>query len=53
MAGSDSSGSQSRELDQTATWAVAIVCAVFIVISLVLEKFLHKVGTVSLNVEDT
>ncbi|KAI6700271.1 hypothetical protein NL676_014595 [Syzygium grande] len=45
MAGSDSSGSQSRELDQTPTWAVAIVCAAFIVISLVLEKFLHKVGT--------
>ncbi|XP_030523791.1 MLO-like protein 10 [Rhodamnia argentea] len=45
MAGSDSSGSQARELDQTPTWAVAIVCAAFIVISLVLEKFLHKVGT--------
>ncbi|KAF8029184.1 hypothetical protein BT93_E1757 [Corymbia citriodora subsp. variegata] len=45
MAGSGSSGSQTRELDQTPTWAVAIVSAAFIVISLVLEKFLHKVGT--------
>ncbi|XP_050364400.1 MLO-like protein 10 [Argentina anserina] len=35
----------SRELNQTPTWAVAGVCAVIIIISLVLEKILHKVGT--------
>ncbi|KAI4386872.1 hypothetical protein MLD38_004759 [Melastoma candidum] len=35
-------GVQSRELDRTATWAVASVCAGFIIISLVLDKSLHK-----------
>ncbi|XP_057957053.1 MLO-like protein 10 [Malania oleifera] len=41
MAGTSTS---SRELDQTPTWAVAGVCAAMILISIVLEKFLHKVG---------
>jgi len=36
----------SKDLDQTPTWAVACVCTVFILISLTLEKSLHKVGTV-------
>lgn len=45
MAG-DSSSSSSRELDQTPTWAVAAVCAVMIIISIVLEKVLHRVGKV-------
>ena len=36
----------SRELDQTPTWAVATVCAVIILISIVLEKFLHMLGAV-------
>lgn len=44
MAASESS-SQSRDLDRTPTWAVSGVCAVIIIISLVLEKVLHKVGT--------
>ncbi|PQQ15295.1 MLO-like protein 8 [Prunus yedoensis var. nudiflora] len=44
MAASESS-SQSRELDRTPTWAVSGVCAVIIIISLALEKVLHKVGT--------
>lgn len=35
-----------RGLEQTATWAVAGVCAVIILISIALEKILHKVGTV-------
>ncbi|XP_023543531.1 MLO-like protein 10 [Cucurbita pepo subsp. pepo] len=35
----------TRELDQTPTWAVAGVCAIIIVISIALEKLLHKVGT--------
>ncbi|KAL2529751.1 MLO-like protein 8 [Forsythia ovata] len=38
-------GSESaRELDQTPTWAVALVSAVIIIISIVLEKTLHKFG---------
>ncbi|KAK7252617.1 hypothetical protein RIF29_36697 [Crotalaria pallida] len=44
MAASESSGN-SRNLDQTPTWAVAAVCTVFILISITLEKSLHKVGT--------
>ncbi|KAM7529483.1 hypothetical protein LguiB_032893 [Lonicera macranthoides] len=44
MAG-DTSGT-SRELDQTPTWAVAGVCAIIIIISITLEKVLHKFGKV-------
>ncbi|CAK9172706.1 unnamed protein product [Ilex paraguariensis] len=33
-----------RELDQTPTWAVAGVCAVIILISIALEKIIHKLG---------
>lgn len=44
MAASDSSGTQ-RKLDQTPTWAVAGVCAVMIIVSILLEKGLHKFGT--------
>lgn len=47
MAATESTGEQTRELDKTPTWAVAGVCAVIIIISIVLEKFLHKLGTVS------
>ncbi|KAF8405577.1 hypothetical protein HHK36_010484 [Tetracentron sinense] len=36
--------SHSRELDQTPTWAVATVCAIIIIISILLEKVLHRVG---------
>ncbi|GFZ09472.1 seven transmembrane MLO family protein [Actinidia rufa] len=42
MAGESSSS--SRELDQTPTWAVSGVCAIIIIISIVLEKILHKLG---------
>ncbi|TKY58388.1 MLO protein 8 [Spatholobus suberectus] len=42
---SSESSSGSKDLDQTPTWAVACVCTVFILISLTLEKSLHKVGT--------
>ena len=44
MAGESSSS--SRELDQTPTWAVSGVCAIIIIISIVLEKILHKLGMV-------
>ena len=40
----------TRKLDQTPTWAVASICAVIIIISILLEKFLHKIGTVSFSV---
>ncbi|XP_047316033.1 MLO-like protein 10 [Impatiens glandulifera] len=36
---------KTRELDQTPTWAVAGVCAIIIIISIALEKGLHKLGT--------
>ncbi|XP_058772667.1 MLO-like protein 10 isoform X2 [Vicia villosa] len=38
-------GNSSRTLDETPTWAVAAVCTVFILISIALEKSLHKLGT--------
>ncbi|KAG4947149.1 hypothetical protein JHK87_043156 [Glycine soja] len=44
MAAGESS-SCSRDLDQTPTWAVAAVCTVFILVSIALEKSLHKVWT--------
>ncbi|KAG8662922.1 hypothetical protein MANES_01G156800v8 [Manihot esculenta] len=40
-----SSDSTQRKLDQTPTWAVASVCAVMIIISILVEKVLHKLGT--------
>ncbi|KZV21736.1 MLO-like protein 8 [Dorcoceras hygrometricum] len=45
MAGGGGKEGSSRSLDQTPTWAVAGVCAVIILISIALEKILHKVGT--------
>lgn len=42
MAGDTSEA--TRQLDQTPTWAVAGVCAVIIIISIALEKLLHKLG---------
>ncbi|XP_010467520.1 PREDICTED: MLO-like protein 8 [Camelina sativa] len=37
---------KDRQLNQTPTWAVAAVCTFFIVVSVLLEKVLHKVGKV-------
>lgn len=48
MGGGGGGGAQSRELDQTPTWAVSAVCAVIILISIILEKVLHRVGEVHL-----
>ncbi|KAF5960843.1 hypothetical protein HYC85_002052 [Camellia sinensis] len=45
MAGDSSSSIAIRELTQTPTWAVAGVCAVIIIISITMEKGLHKFGT--------
>ncbi|CAA2999909.1 MLO 8 [Olea europaea subsp. europaea] len=38
-------GDDSRGIDQTPTWAVSVLCAIIIIISIALEKILHKVGT--------
>ncbi|KAJ4851613.1 MLO-like protein 10 [Turnera subulata] len=43
MAAGDSSSS-TKQLDHTPTWAVAGVCGVIILISIGLEKILHRVG---------
>ncbi|KAI8536744.1 hypothetical protein RHMOL_Rhmol10G0280900 [Rhododendron molle] len=37
-------GYKPRKIDETPTWAVAGVCAIIIIISLLLEKILHKLG---------
>lgn len=44
MAGGGSSS--DRSLAETPTWAVAVVCLVFVVISLLLEKGIHHVSNV-------
>lgn len=41
-----------RELDKTPTWAVSAVCAVIILISIILELVIHKIGHVR-NLFDT
>ncbi|XVF74078.1 hypothetical protein PTKIN_Ptkin13bG0032200 [Pterospermum kingtungense] len=45
MAGGGGGGG-ARELDQTPTWAVAVVCAVIVIISIGLEMVLHAIGKV-------
>ncbi|RRT72897.1 hypothetical protein BHE74_00011542 [Ensete ventricosum] len=50
MAGGESGG-HTRELDHTPTWAVASVCAVIILISILLEKGLHHLGEFSIPVK--
>ncbi|KAG8369292.1 hypothetical protein BUALT_Bualt15G0136200 [Buddleja alternifolia] len=37
-------GSSDRSLEETSTWAVAIVCAVFVIISVALEHGIHSLG---------
>ncbi|KAL4557591.1 hypothetical protein LXL04_035775 [Taraxacum kok-saghyz] len=37
-------GGGGRGLDETATWSVALVCAIIICISILLEKALHHIG---------
>ncbi|XP_028784595.1 MLO-like protein 9 [Neltuma alba] len=41
MSGGEGEGS-ARQLDQTATWAVSLVCAIIVIISIGLEKVIHK-----------
>lgn len=44
MAGGGGEDPSARELDQTPTWAVAAVVAVIILVSIILEKVLHRLG---------
>lgn len=44
--GGGEAGAMARELDQTATWAVAAVCGVIILVSYLLEMGLHHFGEV-------
>ncbi|KAG0450308.1 hypothetical protein HPP92_026834 [Vanilla planifolia] len=39
-----SSGESSETLEYTATWIVALVCAIIIIVSLFAERFLHYLG---------
>jgi hypothetical protein len=39
-------GGDVRMLDVTPTWAVAAVCAVIVIISILLEKLIHKFAKV-------
>lgn len=47
MAGGDDHGHGPVELDQTPTWAVAGVCLIIVVISIMLEEVIHKFAKVS------
>ena len=40
-------GAGERSLEETPTWAVAIVCAVFVIISFLMELGIHSLGKVS------
>ncbi|KAK8937358.1 MLO-like protein 13 [Platanthera zijinensis] len=38
------SGEESETLEYTATWVVAVVCAIIVIVSLLVERFLHYLG---------
>uniref|UniRef100_A0A7N0UD11 Uncharacterized protein n=1 Tax=Kalanchoe fedtschenkoi TaxID=63787 RepID=A0A7N0UD11_KALFE len=40
---------KERSLEGTPTWAVAVVCFVLVVISILIEHLIHLVGHVSLH----
>eukprot|EP01018_Ginkgo_biloba_P000697 Gb_12175 [translate_table: standard] len=44
MAGSGENSDESSTLEETPTWAVAVVCLVFVIISLLMEYIIHRVG---------
>lgn len=46
MAGS----SADRSLQETPTWAVAIVCGVFVIISIIIEHGIHSLGKVLIRI---
>lgn len=39
-----------RSLEETSTWAVAVVCFVLVAISIFIEKALHHLGKVCVRV---
>ena len=41
--------SGGRSLEQTPTWAVAVVCFVLVLISIIIEHIIHLVGQVRLK----
>lgn len=47
MAGGEEGG--ERSLQETPTWAVAAVCAVFVIISVLIEHAIHSLGKVREN----
>lgn len=44
--GGGGGGPDERALDLTPTWAVAAVCAVIVILSILLEKVIHKFAKV-------
>lgn len=38
---------KERSLEETPTWAVAVVCAVIVIISILLEHGIHSLGKVN------
>ena len=44
--GGGEGGGDARQLDVTPTWAVAAVCAIIVIISILLEKLIHKFAKV-------
>jgi hypothetical protein len=41
--------SGDRSFQETPTWAIAVVCAVFVIISLLIEHGIHSLGKVVFN----
>lgn len=39
-------GSEGRSLEETPTWAVAVVCFVLVAVSIVIEYIIHLIGKV-------
>ncbi|CAL9078470.1 unnamed protein product [Musa textilis] len=44
MAGGGGDGSSSRSLVETPTWAVAAVCLVLVILSIIMEQVIHRIG---------
>ena len=38
---------EESTLEYTPTWTVAVVCAIFVIVSLLLERGIHRLGKVS------
>ncbi|MED6183560.1 hypothetical protein PIB30_038964 [Stylosanthes scabra] len=44
MAGGEGGGGGERSLQETPTWAVAVVCSVFVILSVLIEHGIHSLG---------